>query len=194
MGLGQTVGAWIAPEIAECPDCGLSTEPLRALALMAANQLKTAATLQSDPASAMASSAADLVPESENFLLDAGRALTAAGAYEDSRRALDRASRIAPGRKDIKAELGRVSEQIDPTAWLAEAPMPTAGTSAVSASTRTESTAKPVLRSETARESLMHEHAAARQARDQAELSGEAYVAACLEVARVEVAIAGLSA
>jgi hypothetical protein len=182
--------AWIAPDIAECPDCGLSTGPLRALALVAANHLETAAEVSPGLAFTQVESASHLVPESESFLLDAGRVLAAAGAYEAARDALLRAAKIAPGRKDIQAELATVSAHIDPTAWLtaepsrASATVPSAESAQAPASTALPSTP---------RAALMTDHVAARSRRDRADLGSSDYREACLEIARIEVAIAALA-
>lgn len=183
--------AVIAPGVEQCPDCDLSTKPLRALAFVAAGSLEMAAAL--DPVMAMrqVEAASAMVPESENFLLDAGRTLSAAGALESAMAALQRAQQIAPGRKDIKVELAAVEERIDPAAWLTEQPI-----DAEPAATQppvTELAETPARAMDNARDRLMHEHAAARRRRDGAELDSLEYRSACGDIARIEIAIAALS-
>jgi hypothetical protein len=187
--------AVIAHGIVHCPDCGLSTAPLRALAAMAAEGLGTAALVVPELAIGQVRAASALVPESENFLLDAGRALAAAGAYADARDALEKASSIAPGRTDIRDEARAVSEHIHPTAWLAQGPETAPSTTSDQASGSADRRAALAVAAAVVspRDRLRQAHAAARNARDATVLGSPEYIAACNEVARIEVEISGLS-
>ncbi len=55
--------AWLGPGVTECPDCGLSTKPLRVLASVAAGNLETAAAVNPELARAQVEAAAGLVPD-----------------------------------------------------------------------------------------------------------------------------------
>jgi hypothetical protein len=179
----------VAPGATQCLDCGVSVEPLRAMASTAGMLLQTAATVDVELASRNVGYASALVPESENFLLDAGRCLIAAGALEAARNALERAALIAPGRKDIKAELSALPH------WTSRAVERAGGPSEPPAAGELEPI-PPLVASEplSRRAELMVEHGEARRQRDQSELGSAAWRAACLEVARIEIAIAALTA
>jgi hypothetical protein len=166
--------SWIAADTSSCPDCGLSSGPLQALASMAAHALREAGGLPPALAEQRVRAASMLVPESEAFLLDAGRTLAAVGALEAARELLQKAARIAPGRTDIHEELRRVDAALTP----------------VSPSSPVKQ--MPVL-AESPRGRLMTQHAAARQWRDSSALGSPEFRAAALEVSQIEIEISALS-
>lgn len=183
----------IAPGVTECGECGLSVEPLRALASTAAVFLRTAAAVDSSLAIEQVDHASALVPESENYLLDAGRALGAAGAYESARTVLDRAAGIAPGRKDIKAELAALAERIDPTGWLTEGlPVPAVDEEPEVSPAEPEQALIPA-QPRSRREELKARSRAAWQQQDLTEPGSAEYWALGHEMTRIAIEIAALS-
>lgn len=157
---------------------------------MAADQLETATRVEPRLADAYVKAAALLVPESENYLLDAGRALRIAGDYASAQSVLARASDIAPGRKDIKSELADVTGRIDPTDWLAEGP-PQAAPAAEVIEPEPEPEAISARRM-TRREELQLRNNAAWREQDQTEPGSAEYWALGREMARIAVEIAAL--
>lgn len=161
---------WLKADALECPDCGLSMTPLRALAAVALEQLTQARELDGDAAARLVASAAALVPASEAFLLDCADTLAAAGAGTAAVPFLRQASAMAPARRDIKAMLNAVEPVVPRAASIG---------------------ARPEV---AARGTLAAQHAAARSARDASELGSAEYVSACEQIAEIEVAMARLLA
>jgi hypothetical protein len=161
-------GTWLKTGTVECPDCGLSTTPLQALAAVAFEQLSQAREEGPVAAERLVANAVALVPPSEAFLLDCADTLMSAGAATAAVPFLKKASALAPARRDIKAMLTAI-EPVPPRT-IADEVSPGA----------------------TARAALVAEHAAARSVRDAAELGSAEYIAACEQIAQIEVAMARL--
>lgn len=157
---------WIRTETGPCSGCGLDTAPLRALARVAEGLLERASTARPEDALVLVGQASELVPAGEAFHLACAEALHAAGATEAAVARLDLALEIAPGRWDLRTRRAEMRRE-RPPAPVAALPSP--------------------------RESLEREHARARMARERAPLGGDEYMAACAEIARIEMEISRIA-